>query len=193
LIFCVIFIIFAEEIEEINDFPFGVEHEVDNEQLKSLLDNLKEEEFILVKFYAKWCEFSKELAPVYSALPQVFPTNLTITSLDASKYSSLNYKFAIYGFPRILLFKGKDTVKKYHGNRTLDSISDFISRHTKLEPISGIEVLEVPIGRPTPEADIYLYLSSIFLLGVGIYSSWTLIASRNTQVEIQEENHQKED
>jgi len=157
----------------------GQEIVVTDEEMKAFLDSAKEDDIFLIKFYAQWCPFSQQIEPVYSAVAKAFPT-LPVFSLDASKYSSLNYRYGIYGFPKLLLFSGNDsTYRKYHGNRTFESISEFVKNATKLEPLPDVHVQLPPLGRATPEADIYLYLSSLFLFALfahSLYMAWRLHA-----------------
>jgi len=140
-----------------------------------IFDSTAEDKF-LVKFYAKWCSFSQQLEPVYNSLPKVFP-QLNILSLDASKYNSLNFKYGIYGFPRILLFTGQN-ITRYNGNRTFESLVEFIKENTKIEPNQNF-TYKIPVIKLSNEGDIYLYLSSIFIILLFIYSIYSIWLTRS--------------
>eukprot|EP01118_Nematostelium_gracile_P010365 TRINITY_DN3560_c0_g1_i1.p1 TRINITY_DN3560_c0_g1~~TRINITY_DN3560_c0_g1_i1.p1 ORF type:complete len:184 (-),score=39.99 TRINITY_DN3560_c0_g1_i1:172-723(-) len=146
--------------------------EVDDVTLKQMIDDLKEEERIVAKFYAKWCSFSKDIEPIYNTLPQVFP-NLTIVSIDGAKYNSLNEIYAVHAFPRIYVFK-PSSAKLYDGNRTFESLTAFIQNHTKMEPVQGIEVQYPPEGRINTEGYFYLYWSGAMFAGVLSYVLWVV-------------------
>jgi len=168
----------------------GEEVQITDKELKKLLETIKERDLLLVKFFAKWCEFSQELEPTYAAIARAFPT-LPVFSLDASKFNGLNYRLGIFGFPRVILFEGPDNLRKYNGNRTFQSISEFVKRHTKLEPIEGVEVIPLPVGRETPEADMYLYLSAAFLFSLLLYAMWVVCSTRLQRYRSEGEEHDK--
>jgi len=156
-------------------------HVTDGE-LRDLLEALNDDEALLVQFFAQWCDFSREFEPVYIAVAQTFPT-LAVAALDASRFSALNYKFGIYGFPKLMLFKGNKTAgysyKKFSGNRTLEAITQFVARHIKCEPEKGIKVVIPPALHRTTETNFYLHCSVALLLVLCMSSLKTLWATRD--------------
>jgi len=113
--------------------------EVTDLQLQSILGNATTNDSFLVMFFSDLCPFSQMITPVYAAIAKAFPT-VPVLKLNARKYQVLNYEYSIYGFPRILFMHGNkgSSLVKYEGNRTFQSIVEFIRSHTKLDPISGV-------------------------------------------------------
>ncbi|KAI9595310.1 thioredoxin-like protein [Syncephalis fuscata] len=89
---------------------------------------------VLVKFYAPWCGHCKRLAPVFDELATAYQhakDKVVIAKLDADEHRSLGNRFGIQGFP-VLKWFGKggdvDSPDEYEGDRSLDDLSDFISK-----------------------------------------------------------------
>lgn len=87
-----------------------------------------EDRLWLVKFYAPWCHYCKDLEPVYMQVAQQLAkegSSVIVGRLDHTKYS--NVQFPVRGFPTIL-FISKDFTVEFHGDRTVDEITDFSRR-----------------------------------------------------------------
>eukprot|EP01116_Phalansterium_solitarium_P002131 TRINITY_DN11987_c0_g1_i1.p1 TRINITY_DN11987_c0_g1~~TRINITY_DN11987_c0_g1_i1.p1 ORF type:complete len:249 (-),score=31.84 TRINITY_DN11987_c0_g1_i1:146-865(-) len=159
-------------------YPIGDVVEVTTDELLKILSS-DENRTHLVQFYAKWCPFSMELRPVYDAVAKAFP-GLGVMAVDGAKYSNLNSRYSVHGFPRIFAINSHNYTR-YLGNRTYDSLVDFVRQQTRIEPLPGVEPVFPPPGRPTPEADIYLYLASAALFGLFCYSVYTLVVTRSAK------------
>lgn len=82
----------------------------------------------LVKFYAPWCHFCKDLEPIYMQVAQRLAnegSSVVVGRLDCTKYTNID--FPIHGFPTIL-FISKDYVVEFDGDRSIDEITDFARR-----------------------------------------------------------------
>lgn len=87
-----------------------------------------ENRFWLVKFYAPWCHFCKDLEPIYMQVAQRLASegsSVVVGRLDATKYT--NIEFPVRGFPTIL-FISKDFTVEFDGDRTIEDITDFARR-----------------------------------------------------------------
>jgi len=151
----------------------GEEVQVTDEHVKYFFENMNSEEFFVVKFYAPWCPFSTQLQPTYLALARAFPS-LPVLSIDASKFTSLNYRFGIYSFPKIVLFSGNESigVKKYHGNRELHDISNWLTKSINLQPVAVVE----NFGEDSTVIyiDYCYYFCCLFLIAISIYNAGVL-------------------
>lgn len=82
----------------------------------------------LVKFYAPWCHFCKELEPIYSQVAQRLANDgspVIVGRLDCTKYPKID--FPVRGFPTIL-FISNDFIVEFDGDRSVDDITDFAKK-----------------------------------------------------------------
>eukprot|EP01114_Cavostelium_apophysatum_P019619 TRINITY_DN6375_c0_g1_i1.p1 TRINITY_DN6375_c0_g1~~TRINITY_DN6375_c0_g1_i1.p1 ORF type:complete len:261 (-),score=26.26 TRINITY_DN6375_c0_g1_i1:273-1055(-) len=151
----------------------GMEIEIDDKELQHLLMTGQKGDVFLVKFFSENCPFSRRLDATYNALARAFPS-IPVFSMDAVRYASLNYKLGVYGFPRVFLFKGNGTYRRYSGNRTIESLEAFVTKYSKIEPLAGIQVHGIIEEEPT-QRDIYLILSAAYVSVVVAYHAWQAV------------------
>ncbi|GBG76316.1 hypothetical protein CBR_g22064 [Chara braunii] len=91
-------------------------------------DALKNNDYILVEFYAPWCGHCKELKPEYAKAATILksdPTPAVLAKVDADAHKDLAKQYAISGFPTLLWFeKGKK--KDFKGEREVDAIVKWV-------------------------------------------------------------------
>jgi protein disulfide-isomerase-like protein len=102
----------------------------------------------LVEFYAPYCRYCKELAPVYEELASKFRlSNVTIAQCDASAETRLGGRYEITGYPTLYWFDGlSDSPEKYQWGRDLESLTRLIMEKTGLRPGASTN----PISRIPP-------------------------------------------
>lgn len=94
--------------------------------------------FLFVKFFAPWCGHCKNMAEDYENLAKSFSKHsqsIRIAELNGDEAPSSAQKYNIEGYPTLLLFKkGADQPTPLPDNtpRTLQGMSEFLSRETKL-------------------------------------------------------------
>jgi protein disulfide-isomerase-like protein len=81
---------------------------------------------LLIKFYAPWCGHCKKLSPVWSALAasEELHSSVHIGRVDCTKESDLRTRFAISGYPTLLMFSGKK-IYKFTGSRNQEMLLTF--------------------------------------------------------------------
>ncbi|KAL7749786.1 hypothetical protein RI367_004662 [Sorochytrium milnesiophthora] len=78
----------------------------------------------LLNFYAPWCKYSQQLAPIYEALAVELKGQVNVARIDAAADADLSTRFDINGYPTILFYRdGKST--PFSGERTLDALTSF--------------------------------------------------------------------
>lgn len=129
----------------------------------------------VVLFFTAWCQFSASLAPHFNALPRVFPS-MHFLALDASQHSSLSTRFGTVAVPNILLFQGAKPMARFnHTDRTLDTLTSFITNQTGFEASSDKIVMDADRLGPLPSVpvksiDWLLVFSVLFITGFTMYA-----------------------
>jgi len=129
----------------------------------------------LVLFFTTWCQFSANLAPHFNALPRAFPS-MHFLALDASQHSSLSTRFGTVAVPNILLFQGVKPMARFnHTERTLDTLTSFITNQTGFEASMDRSVMDADRAGPLPSVpvkriDWLLVFSILFISGFTIYA-----------------------
>uniref|UniRef100_A0A8C3A2E4 protein disulfide-isomerase n=1 Tax=Cyclopterus lumpus TaxID=8103 RepID=A0A8C3A2E4_CYCLU len=84
----------------------------------------------LIKFYAPWCSFCKQLDPVWHQIGselRSLGSPVSVGKADATTSTGLAKEFKVRGYPAILMLK-KSVKYNYSGPRTKDGILEFAHR-----------------------------------------------------------------
>ncbi|KAL7313779.1 protein disulfide-isomerase precursor [Mucor circinelloides] len=105
---------------------------VANEFVDIVLDKSKD---VFLEVYAPWCGHCKRLAPVWEQLGEAAAKqapNLVIAKMDGTENDIPEEAgFDVSGFPTLKFFKADtNELIDYDGDRSLEDLTDFISKHT---------------------------------------------------------------
>ncbi|XP_073348067.1 protein disulfide-isomerase tmx3a-like [Pagrus major] len=96
----------------------------------SFLETRGADDIWLIKFYAPWCTFCKQLDPVWHQIGselRSLGSPVNVGKSDATASVGLAKEFQVRGYPAILMLK-KDVKYNYSGPRTREGILDFANR-----------------------------------------------------------------
>ncbi|KAH8550815.1 thioredoxin-like protein [Umbelopsis sp. PMI_123] len=132
-----------------NDGPVKVI--VANEFTEQVLDPKKN---VFLEVYAPWCGHCKNLAPIWEELGQLYTDDedIVIAKMDGTENDiPPEGGFQVTGFPTLKFFKaGDNEIIDYNGDRSLESLKEFIAEHTGVE--KGSEEEAAPADE-TADAD----------------------------------------
>ncbi|XP_046884026.1 protein disulfide-isomerase TMX3-like isoform X2 [Hypomesus transpacificus] len=141
-------------------------------ELDDTFTETKGEDIWLIKFYAPWCTFCKELSPVWhevAAELKSMGSEVNVGRADASTQTSLVKVFRVGGYPAIKMLK--DDVKyNYQGPRTKDGILDFATRVSGplVRPLTTPQLFQHALSRHNV---LFVYVGGASLLKTDYVSS----------------------
>jgi thioredoxin domain-containing protein 5 len=126
------------------------------------LEEMTRQHRTFVMFFAPWCGHCKRLGPAWQALANASDggglDGAKVARVDCSRHSALCTKYAVRGFPTLLLFeKGGHKIRKHIAGRDLDSLTAFARSGYKQAPVYDPAKMPPPPPRK----------SILSMLGVG--------------------------
>ena len=84
----------------------------------------------LILFYSPDCGYCKQVLPIWNKFELDFngKHNTQITKINGYSYPDLAKQYKIEGFPTILFIKDGSIVSKYSGDRTYNSLVEFLNQ-----------------------------------------------------------------
>lgn len=120
--------------EQLSYTPPPTEVQWTHPAVVNLNDNNFKEEFknndiLLVMFYAPWCGHCQKMKPEYIAAAHDLQSagfSKCLAMVDCTLNPEITEKFNIKGFPTLKLFQNGKYVKDYKGDRTVEAIKKFV-------------------------------------------------------------------
>jgi thioredoxin 1 len=95
---------------------------------------LKENQFLLVDFWAEWCGPCRKVAPVMEDLAKEYEGRVKVAKLDVDSNPQTAMKFRVMSIPTIILFKNGQPVEVMVGAAPK---GNFVARLNKHLPVSA--------------------------------------------------------
>lgn len=88
-------------------------------------NDLVNDGYVLIDFYAKWCGSCKQLAPIYDEVEKDY-SNIKFIKIDIDEFeeSSLNYN--VMALPTLVLLKDNNVVARKSGTLTKAELKKWI-------------------------------------------------------------------
>lgn len=88
-------------------------------------NNLVNDEFVLVDFYANWCGPCKMLSPVLEELEN--SRGVKVVKVDVDKNEEVARTYGVMSIPTLIMFKNGELVDKKVGYIPIELLSDWIN------------------------------------------------------------------
>ena len=88
-------------------------------------NNLVNDEFVLVDFYANWCGPCKMLSPVLEELEN--SRGVMVVKVDVDKNEEVARNYGVMSIPTLIMFKNGELVDKKVGYMSIELLSDWIN------------------------------------------------------------------
>lgn len=95
---------------------------------KSEFEQMKNDGYVLVDFFATWCGPCKMLAPVLEQIAPKFEGKVSIVKVDVDKDQEMAMQYGIMSVPTMILFKNGEVVKQIQGFQPAPQLEAFLNQ-----------------------------------------------------------------
>ena len=92
------------------------------------------DKLVLVDLWAEWCSPCIVLAPVLNTLINEFEGELLLAKVEVDEDENMKLagRYAVKGFPTVILFKDGQELARFSGTKPLSFLRAFINEHIAL-------------------------------------------------------------
>ncbi|KAI0136471.1 protein disulfide-isomerase [Xylariales sp. AK1849] len=115
---------------------------------------------VLAEFFAPWCGHCKALAPEYEeAATSLKEKNIALAKIDCTEESDLCQSFGVEGYPTLKVFRGKENITPYSGQRKANAITSYMIKQS-LPAVSELTKDSLEDFKSTDKVVLVAYLDA---------------------------------
>ncbi|MDZ7721459.1 MAG: thioredoxin [candidate division KSB1 bacterium] len=103
-----------------------------NLTMDKLEDTLKNNDIVLIDFWAEWCGPCKMFGPIYESVSEKHP-DIAFTKVDTEKEQELAGAFGIQSIPTLAIFRDNILIFKQPGALPQQALEDVIKQVRELD------------------------------------------------------------
>jgi thioredoxin 1 len=94
-------------------------------------ETIKNNNLVLVDFWATWCGHCRPLAPIVEEITKDYVRKAVIGKLDVDRNPATAHKLQVFSMPTIIVFKNGQEAERLVGLCSKKSIESILDRHLK--------------------------------------------------------------
>ncbi|KAI1846742.1 hypothetical protein JX265_008954 [Neoarthrinium moseri] len=123
-------------------------------------DFVASNDLVLAEFFAPWCGHCKALAPEYEeAATSLKEKNIQLVKVDCTEEADLCQSYGVEGYPTLKVFRGKDNITPYSGQRKANAITSYMIKQS-LPAVSEVTKESLADFKNTDKVVLVAYLDA---------------------------------
>lgn len=90
---------------------------------------IKENQLVLVDFYADWCGPCKTMSPILQEVKSILKEEIRIIKINVDQYQDLASEFSVRGVPTLILFKQGKMLWRQSGVLSSKDLVSIVKEH----------------------------------------------------------------
>ncbi|KAH8675390.1 protein disulfide isomerase [Xylariales sp. PMI_506] len=123
-------------------------------------DFIATNDLVLAEFFAPWCGHCKALAPEYEeAATSLKEKKIALAKVDCTEESDLCQSYGVEGYPTLKVFRGKENITPYSGQRKANAITSYMIKQS-LPAVSEVTKDSLEDFKGTDKVVLVAYLDA---------------------------------
>ncbi len=92
-------------------------------------DIIKNSGFVLIDFYADWCQPCKVISPLLEEISGEYSDKITFYKMDIDKNAQTPQKFGVRGIPTMIIFSNGEAKDSLVGSVSKKKLKEFVEKN----------------------------------------------------------------